>query len=115
MFLQVKYYKGIPDEFVDLIIPNCEQNCTLDKFKTILKDVIPTDEDKKCDKRSLRNALEKNQIQVSERVRKLILDPIYQEELMKNLTKSESSNLTNYLYKAYIFLFLLLSSRYPFL
>lgn len=46
-------------------IAGCGGRCTLDKFIEVLADVIPSDEDIKCDKRSLRSKIEKNEIHVA--------------------------------------------------
>ena len=84
---KVKYYKGIPSEHEEIVIPGCETNCTLDKFKEVLKDVIPSDQEIHCDKRSLRNLLENGGIKIPSAIIKIILGAIKKEEAMRYVLK----------------------------
>ena len=80
---QAKYYKGIPSAHEELVIPGCGKKCTLDTFKEVLSNVIPSDEETRCDKRSLRDALEKGEIKVASGITTLILNAIKKEEKMR--------------------------------
>ena len=44
------YYKGIPEEFVEMQLNGCSNLCQLDKFRDLLKDeMFDSDEEIICD------------------------------------------------------------------
>ncbi|KAK0094920.1 hypothetical protein PV326_009639 [Microctonus aethiopoides] len=47
-YVKIRYYKGIPSEIVDVNIKGCDVICPINKFKRLLKNVIPSDEDMYC-------------------------------------------------------------------
>ena len=68
-----------------MVIPGCGYNCTLDKFKKALSHVIPSDEETLCDKRSLRDLIEKDDIKVARGITTSILNAIKKEESARNI------------------------------
>ncbi|XP_023247775.1 venom acid phosphatase Acph-1-like [Copidosoma floridanum] len=46
-YMRVLSSNGSSDELVELIIKNCERYCLVDKYKMLVKNIIPTDEDLK--------------------------------------------------------------------
>ena len=68
-----------------MVIPGCESNCTLYKFKEILRDVIPSDGELHYDKRSLRDPIEKGEIKVPKAITLPILNAIKREEKSRNI------------------------------
>nr|XP_031828068.1 venom acid phosphatase Acph-1-like [Nomia melanderi]XP_031828078.1 venom acid phosphatase Acph-1-like [Nomia melanderi]XP_031828087.1 venom acid phosphatase Acph-1-like [Nomia melanderi]XP_031828093.1 venom acid phosphatase Acph-1-like [Nomia melanderi] len=51
-FVKVLHYWGIPPKVEELAIPNCDLMCPLDQFLKSIKDVIPSNEELKCNKKS---------------------------------------------------------------
>ncbi|KAK0164542.1 hypothetical protein PV328_003159 [Microctonus aethiopoides] len=47
-YVKIRYYKGIPSEIEDVNIEGCDVICPINKFKRLLKNVIPSDEDMYC-------------------------------------------------------------------
>ncbi|XP_051158223.1 venom acid phosphatase Acph-1-like [Leptopilina boulardi] len=47
-FVQVLYYLGVPSEMKIMKIPGCEEMCPFEKFISLLKDVMPDDNEFKC-------------------------------------------------------------------
>lgn len=51
--MQVRYHKGIPTETIVMKIPGCDELCPFEKFRELMKPVIPGDEELICSKESL--------------------------------------------------------------
>lgn len=47
-FVQVLYYLGIPAEMQVMRIPGCDRMCPFEKFISLLKDVMPDDDEFRC-------------------------------------------------------------------
>ncbi|XP_012285660.1 venom acid phosphatase Acph-1 isoform X2 [Orussus abietinus] len=49
-YVRVRYYKGIPAEVEDLLIPGCTMLCPLEKFLKLMRNVTPSDQELYCEK-----------------------------------------------------------------
>ncbi|NP_001155147.1 venom acid phosphatase-like precursor [Nasonia vitripennis] len=77
--VKVKYYKGKPSEHEEMTIKGCGSPCTLENFQKVLAHVTPSDEDIKCDKRSLASKITRNEINVASGIIKQIRDALDKE------------------------------------
>lgn len=77
---QVKYYKGKPSVHEEMTIKGCGSPCTLDNFVKVLAHVTPSDEDIKCDKRSLAFKIRRNKLPLPYGITKPIRDALDKED-----------------------------------
>nr|ACA60733.1 venom acid phosphatase [Pteromalus puparum] len=81
--VKVKYYKGKPSEHKEMTIKGCGSPCTLENFRKVLAHVTPSDEDIRCDKRSLASKIAKNEIHVASGIIKQIRDALDKENKIR--------------------------------
>lgn len=66
-------------------VPNCLTQCSLKRFKNVLKNVTATDEDViNCDKQTLRQKFARNEIHVAPGIIKQIVDKFVAEDELRN-------------------------------
>ncbi|XP_008555397.2 uncharacterized protein LOC103576824 [Microplitis demolitor] len=50
-YVKSRYYQGIPPTVVDLKIPGCDTVCPFNEFMTLMTNLLPSDEELKCNKK----------------------------------------------------------------